>query len=281
MSEPTDAAPAAPAAPGSRSHRAHGRAASIGPRHGSGDSSDRAPRRRAERTADRAPRRRSGGSSLLSAVTEVVVVLAMALVLSLLIKTFLVQAFFIPSQSMEDTLVTGDRVVVSKLTPGPFALHRGDVVVFKDPGNWLPAPVDPEDGGLRRVVRRTLTFVGLLPQDSGEHLVKRVIGVPGDTVACCDTRGRITVNGVALTEPYLYPGDSPSATRFRNTVPADHLWVMGDHRSVSRDSRYNDIHFVPIENVVGKAFLVVWPLGHAGGVRGSGTTFDAVPDRGS
>jgi len=278
VSEPTDATPAAP---GPRSHRAHGRAASIGPRHGSGEGSDRAPRRRAERTADPAPRRRSGGSSLLSAVTEVVVVLSMALVLSLLIKTFLVQAFFIPSQSMEDTLVTGDRVVVSKLTPGPFALHRGDVVVFKDPGNWLPAPIDPEDGGLRRVVRRTLTFVGLLPQDSGEHLVKRVIGVPGDTVACCDTRGRITVNGVALTEPYLYPGDSPSATRFRNTVPADHLWVMGDHRSVSRDSRYNDIHFVPIENVVGKAFLVVWPLGHAGGVRGSGTTFDAVPDRGS
>jgi signal peptidase I len=112
----------------------------------------------------------------LSVLTEIVVVLGMALVLSLVIKTFLVQAFYIPSQSMQDTLQTGDRVVVSKLTPGPFDLHRGDIVVFKDPGNWLEPVAPIEDGGLKRLVRETMTFVGLLPQDSGEHLIKRVIG---------------------------------------------------------------------------------------------------------
>jgi len=226
---------------------------------------------------DRHGARPSAGRAALNALTEIVVVLSMALVLSLLIKTFLVQAFFIPSQSMENTLQMGDRVVVSKLTPGPFDLHRGDVIVFKDPGGWLPQAVPPDDAGARKALRETLTFVGLLPQDSGEHLIKRVIGLPGDTVTCCDSTGRMSVNGVALDEPYLFPGDSPSTKEFSVTVPAGKLWMMGDHRSVSQDSRYHEDGFVPIDHVVGKAFVVVWPLSRSGGVDGGGQAFAAVP----
>ncbi len=222
-------------------------------------------------------RRVSPGRAAMNAITEVVVVLSMALVLSLLIKTFLVQAFFIPSQSMENTLKMGDRVVVSKMTPGPFDLHHGDVIVFKDPGGWLDAVPPPDDGGLRKALRETLTFVGLLPQDSGEHLIKRVIGLPGDTVVCCDATGRVSVNGVAIDEAYLFPGDTPSIQGFSTTVPQGHLWMMGDHRSVSQDSRYNGDGFVPVDNVVGKAFVLVWPFGRFGGVDDGGQAFASVP----
>ena len=218
---------------------------------------------------------RSALRSFVSAVTEFVVVVAMALAISLVVKTFLVQAFYIPSGSMENTLLEDDRVVVSKLTPGPFSLHRGDIVVFKDPGGWLPPPVQPEDGAVRHAIRTTLTFVGLLPHDSGEHLIKRVIGLPGDTVACCDASGRVTVNGKALDETYLYPGNAPSARTFSRTVPAGELWVMGDHREISEDSRVHG--FVPEDAVVGKAFVLVWPLGRATGLGRPDSVFAGVP----
>jgi signal peptidase I len=238
-------------------------------------------RRRNSTAAPPAPVGR--GRAALSAVTEVVVVLAMALVLSFVIKTFLVQAFFIPSESMYTTLLKGDRVLVSKLTPGPFSLDRGDVVVFKDPGGWLPAETPPVDSALKGAVRGTLTFIGLLPTDSGEHLIKRVIGVPGDTVACCDATGKVTVNGVAIDEtPYLDVGDQPSTLTFKVTVPAGNLWVMGDHRSVSEDSRrHQELRggFVPIDDVVGKAFVIVWPFDRVGGISTPDTVFARVPDR--
>jgi signal peptidase I len=214
------------------------------------------------------------------AVTEVVVVLAAALALSLLIKTFLVQAFFIPSGSMEDTLMVGDRVLVSKLTPGPFSLHHGDPIVFKDPGGWLdPRPVT-DQGPLRNGLTTALTFVGLLPQDSGEHLIKRVIGLPGDTVTCCDAKGRLQVNGVPIDETYVRAGDRPSRDTFAVTVQKDHLWVMGDNRSDSCDSRYHPDSNggqVPISNVVGKAFVVVWPFARFGGVADPPQVFSSVP----
>ena len=145
------------------------------------------------------------------------------------------QPFHIPSGSMEDTLIKDDRVLVSKLTPGPFALHRGDIVVFTDPDHWLGdvAPVE------RSPLRSALIFLGLVPDDSHEHLIKRVIGLPGDHVTCCTAGGQITVNGSPITEPYIKPGDSPGGGRsaFDIVVPADKVWVMGDHRSDSADSR--------------------------------------------
>lgn len=218
----------------------------------------------------------------VGAALEVVVVLATALLLSLLIKTFLVQAFFIPSESMEETLIRGDRVLVNKLTPGPLELHRGDVVVFKDPGGWLQPPPPTVESPVRGAIRSAFTFVGLLPQDSGEHLIKRVIGLPGDTVKCCDDGGRISVNGTPIDEPYLFPGDEPSTKVFSVTVPAGNLWVMGDHRSVSQDSRYHpDLPgkgMVPVDDVVGKAFVVVWPFDRARGLQVPSSVFEPVPD---
>jgi signal peptidase I len=210
---------------------------------------------------------RGPGAALLGLVREVVLVLVIALGLSLLIKSLLVQAFFIPSPSMESALIRGDRVLVNKLVPGPFNLDRGDVVVFADPDNWLSPTERPSEGAIRDGIRSGLTFVGLLPADSDEHLIKRVIGLPGDKVVCCDAKGRVTVNGTALTEPYLYPGDSPSDTPFSITVPSGRLWVMGDHRSDSADSRAHPDSSggtIPLSDVVGKAFVKVWPLDRFG-----------------
>jgi signal peptidase I len=204
---------------------------------------------------------------LFAAVREIALVLLIALGLSLLIKTFLVQAFFIPSVSMENTLLIGDRVLVSKLTPGPFELKHGDVVVFADSGKWLPSSDHQSEGPIRDGIRSGLMFVGLLPAESDEHLIKRVIGLPGDKVACCDAKGWVTVNGTAIDEPYLYPGDEPSGQPFSITVPAGRLWVMGDHRADSADSRSHTEAFggtIPLSDVVGKAFVKVWPLKRIG-----------------
>lgn len=216
----------------------------------------------------------------LGGLGETAMILVLALILSLVIKTFLVQAFSIPSGSMEDTLLVGDRVLVSKLTPGPFDVHRGDVVVFKDPGGWLPAQEDTESG-LPHALNTALTFVGLLPQDAGEHLIKRVIGLPGDTVVCCDAQQRITVNGTPITESYVRQGNLPSDETFKVTVQPGRLWVMGDNRSESLDSRFHrelkDDGQVPIGNVVGKAFAVVWPFSRFGGVIEPPDVFATVP----
>jgi signal peptidase I len=188
-----------------------------------------------------------------------------ALVISVLIKTFLVQAFYIPSGSMENTLLVNDRVLVNKLADKPDEIHRGDVIVFRDPGGWLNGPETASRGGLLGLIRDGLVFVGLAPAAGEEELIKRVIGVGGDKVACCDAQGRMTVNGVPLDEPYLYPGDDPSQDKFGPvTVPAGELWVMGDHRSVSEDSRFHRKQpgkgFVPVDDVIGRAFVIVWPL---------------------
>jgi signal peptidase I len=246
---------------------------------GDPDESEVAP----EPATAQAPEPATTGSPLaavIDVVREVGLVLVIALGLSLLIKTLLVQAFFIPSPSMNNTLLTGDRVLVNKLTPGPFSLHHGDVIVFSDPGGWLDPTVKTPEGPVQNAVRSTLTFVGLLPNDSDEHLIKRVIGLPGDRVACSGSDGKVTVNGKAIDEPYIYPGDDPSDKAFSVTVPAGHLWVMGDHRSVSEDSRYHptlDNGMVPIKDVVGKAFIKVWPTSRFGLLHNPTGTFATVP----
>jgi signal peptidase I len=191
-----------------------------------------------------------------------------ALVISVLIKTFLVQAFYIPSGSMENTLLVNDRVLVNKLADKPDEIHRGDVIVFRDPGGWLGSGAGTSThGSLVNGIRDVLVFVGLAPAAGEEDLIKRVIGVGGDRVVCCDDDKRITVNGQPLDEPYLYPGDEPSTEKFSVTVPRGELWVMGDHRSVSEDSRAHQQQpgkgYVPVDDVIGRAFTVVWPLDRA------------------
>lgn len=192
---------------------------------------------------------------------ELAFILVAALVISTLVKTLLVQAFVIPSGSMEDTLQLQDRIMVSKLVPMVTDVKRGDVVVFLDPGDWLPPTV--EETGWKKTLNDTLTFIGVRPQDAGHHLVKRVIGIGGDHVQCCDTQGRLQVNGISVDEPYLKPGSMPSEIYFDVTVPEGKLWVMGDNRANSEDSRAHqnaqDGGFVPVKNVVGRAFVIMWP----------------------
>jgi len=213
-------------------------------------------------------------------VLEVAVVLTLALGLSFLIKTFLVQAFSIPSGSMEDTLLIGDRVLVNKLSPGVFDLHRGDVVVFRDPG-WLTheAPV-ADEGPVLHGLKWAMQGVGLLPEDAEQHLIKRVIGLPGDTVTCCDAKGRLQVNGVSVDEPYVRAGNVPSATPFTAKVRPGSLWVMGDNRSGSADSRAHPAvnnGQVPLDLVVGRTFAIVWPFSRFGSVGAPAGAFSAVP----
>ncbi|MCZ2403875.1 signal peptidase I [Paenarthrobacter sp. Z7-10] len=204
------------------------------------------------------------GKGALSWLKEVGTIVLIALVLSFLIKTFLFRAYWIPSGSMENTLELNDRIFVNLLVPQPFALQRGDIVVFKDSQGWLGPEAAPKPAGPFSWVKDAFMFVGLVPDDSQQHLVKRVIGLPGDTVICCDTSGRLTVNGTSLTEPYLFPGAVPSEQRFDVTVPDGKLWVMGDHRNNSADSRAHmstpGRGFVPISDVEGRATVIAWPI---------------------
>ena len=205
-----------------------------------------------------------------------------ALALSLLLKTFFFQSFWIPSESMDPTLQLNDRILVTKWRPEPLDLRRGDIIVFKDPGGWL-GPADTSDDTLLETAGKTvLTFTGLLPEDAGTHLVKRVVGLPGETVVCCDADGRITVDGEPLEEDYLPDGIDPSLTEFSTTVPPDYVWVMGDNRPRSADSRAHQGNpgggSVPISSIVGSAFATVWPLDHFHGITNPYDEPDAVED---
>ncbi|GAA3994758.1 signal peptidase I [Streptomyces sp. NBC_01352] len=201
---------------------------------------------------------------------ELPILIGIALVLALLIKTFLVQAFSIPSDSMQNTLQEGDRVLVDKLTPWfGSEPERGEVVVFHDPANWLAGePVaDPN------AVQTFLSWIGLMPSAEEKDLIKRVIGVGGDTVSCSGT-GPLKVNGKALDEAsYVYPGNTPCSQddqggQFTVKVPEGFIWVMGDHRQNSRDSRYNQNDknkgMVPVDEVVGRAIVKAWPINRWG-----------------
>jgi len=207
---------------------------------------------------------------------EMLLLLGIALVLAIVIKAFFMQAFYIPSASMNDTLVQNDRILVQKVSMwGGGGPDRGDIVVFADPGGWLDAA---ESQAPTNPVARALELFGLYP--TGGHLVKRVIGVGGDEVKCCDAQGRVSVNGVPLNEKsYLAEGEKPSLINFDVRVKPGYVWVQGDNRSNSADSR---VHLgdpgggqVPVDDVVGKVFAVVWPFSHAKAVR-TPATFDSV-----
>ncbi|MFE7277829.1 signal peptidase I [Streptomyces sp. NPDC057623] len=200
---------------------------------------------------------------------ELPILIGIALVLALLIKTFLVQAFSIPSDSMQNTLQRGDRVLVDKLTPWfGSEPERGEVVVFHDPDKWLAGEPTPDPNALQTF----LSWIGLMPSAEEKDLIKRVIGVGGDTVSCKGT-GPLKVNGKALNEPYVYPGNTPCTVddlggQFTVKVPKGFIWVMGDHRQNSRDSRYNQSDsnhgMVPVDQVVGRAIVKAWPINRWG-----------------
>jgi signal peptidase I len=203
---------------------------------------------------------------------ELPVLVVIALAIALLIKTFVVQAFYIPSSSMENTLEIGDKVLVNKLVYHLRPIEPGDIIVFNGAGSWEPEPTSgpPSSDPVVRLYDATLNplfhaIAGLFGTAPGQtDFIKRVIGVPGDHVACCNAAGDVTVNGVALHEKsYLYPGDPPSMQKFSVTVPAGRLWVMGDNRDVSYDSRGHmqdpGDGTIPEDMVVGRAFMIVWP----------------------
>lgn len=227
-------------------------------------------------------RRRRGWLTFLR---DVVVIILIAVLVSFLVKTFLVRSFYIPSGSMEDTLHIDDRILVDEITPRFGGYDRGDIVVFRDPGGWLPPSSAPARAPFVEGVEWVLSLVGLAAPDSDDHLVKRIIGLPGDHVVCCNTLGQITINGVAIDETdYIKVPSGESAASgepFDVVVPDDRLWVLGDNRYSSRDSRFNQDQpgegFVPIDNVVGRAFLITWPLDRFGMLDFHHDDFSGVP----
>lgn len=213
---------------------------------------------------------------------DLVVVLGAALVLSLLIKTFLIRSFFIPSGSMLETLQIDDRIIVNQLTPALYPIERGDVVVFKDPGGWLGPDIAEPTDPVTVTVDWFLSAFGITAPDSKQHLVKRVIGVEGDRVICCDDAGLVTVNGVPISETYLAPGQAPSNVEFDVTVPDNSLWVLGDNRGNSEDSRFHgDLPskgFVSNDWVVGRALVISWPFENWKWLDNYPDVFENVPD---
>ena len=201
-----------------------------------------------------------------SVLREFPILVVVALLVSLLIKTFLVQFFFIPSGSMETTLQIQDRVAVNKVPFISKTIKRGDVVVFHDPADWLGEAPESIEPFLISKIREGLIAVGVLPDPAKQHLVKRVIGVAGDHIICCDKKKHLIINEVSVTEPYIIEGDDPSDTEFEITVPKGKIWVMGDHRAASADSRYQpdsaNNGLVPLSKVVGRASFIVWPIGN-------------------
>jgi signal peptidase I len=193
---------------------------------------------------------------------ELPILVVIALVLAVLIKTFAVQAFWIPSGSMENTLEINDRVLVNKIVYHLRDIHRGDIVVFNGDGSWDPGTIPSNGNVFEQFYNGFASMFGF--GHTADILIKRVIGLPGDHVACCDAQGRITVNGVPLTEQsYLYPKSAPSAIKFSVAVQAGRLWVMGDNRLVSDDSRDHQGDpgggTIPVSAVIGRAFVIIWP----------------------
>ena len=224
--------------------------------------------------------------SSLTFLRDVLLIVLVAVLVSFLVKTFLVRSFYIPSGSMEDTLLINDRILVDEVTPRFGDYERGDIVVFQDPGGWLPPSNQPARAPIIEGIDWVLSVVGLSAPDSDDHLVKRIIGLPGDHVVCCNALGQITINDVPIDETSyvkLPPGESPvSAEPFDVTVPEGSLWVLGDNRYRSKDSRYNTAQpgegYVPVDNVVGRAFVTTWPLNRIGVLDFHYDVFAGIPE---
>jgi signal peptidase I len=203
-----------------------------------------------------------------SVLREFPILVIVALAVSLVIKSFLVQFFYIPSGSMENTLQINDRVAVNKIPFISKSIDRGDVVVFRDPSNWLPEPYADNQNKVIAKIKEGLVLVGVLPNPAKQYLVKRVIGIAGDNVVGKD--GIVTINGKETTEPYIFAGNKPSELDFNVTVPKGKIWVMGDHRGASADSRYHqdDVNngFVPESKVTGRVVGIIWPIKNIGTV---------------
>jgi signal peptidase I len=203
-----------------------------------------------------------------SVLREFPILIIVALAVSLVIKSFLVQFFYITSGSMENTLQINDRVAVNKIPFISNSINRGDVVVFRDPSNWLPEPYVDNQNKVIAKIKDGLVLVGVLPNPAKQYLVKRVIGIAGDNVVGKD--GVVTINGKKTTEPYIFAGNKASELDFNVTVPEGKIWVMGDHRGASADSRYHqdDVNngFVPESKVTGRVLGIIWPIKNVGTV---------------
>ena len=236
------------------------------------------PTKRLRRKVRQRPR-----SPWASFAIDFLVIVGSALVVSMLIKTFLFRSFYIPSGSMEDTLQINDRIIVNVLTPEVFPIERGDVLVFQDPGGWLGPIFTPQKDPLNQAVDWFLGTFGITASDSTQHLIKRVIGLPGDTVECCDASGRLLINGEPLDEVYIQDGEVPSKIEFSVTVPENSYWMMGDNRSNSQDSRYHQSlpsgGFVDEKYVVGRAVIISWPVSNWSWLDNFSAVFDGVPNR--
>lgn len=216
---------------------------------------------------------------------DLIVIAALALIISMVVKTFFLRPFYIPSASMNDTLIEDDRVLVNLLVPNPVDLDRGDVIVFEDPGGWLPVMEPPVKSTFQSITDGVLETVGFKPEESTNHLIKRVIGLPGDRVVCCNDYGQLVINDTPVQEPYLELNGNTEASgiEFDVTVPAGNLWVMGDNRYNSQDSRaHADLPtggFVPLDDVVGQAFLINWPFDRLQFLGSYPEVFATVPSR--
>ena len=217
----------------------------------------------------------------LSFLIDFVVIVGTALVLSIVIKAFLIRSFFIPSGSMLETLQVNDRIIVNVTAPELTPISRGDIVVFRDPGGWLGSIPETPKEPFQELSDFILGTFGITAPDSAEHLVKRVIGLPGDKVACCDADSLVSINGVPITEPYI-GSNLPSEVEFSVEVPKDHYWVMGDNRPNSTDSRYHqDLPtkgFVPASVLVGNAFVISWPFENWTWLANHSETFRDIPN---
>ncbi len=224
-----------------------------------------------------APVAPSTGKKLGRAALEIFGIIASAAVIALFLRAFVVQVYKIPSESMNDTMQVGSRIVVNHVPGWGKQVERGDIVVFRDSESWLTPVENPQSGLLTRLG----TWFGFTAEGADRVVVKRVIGVGGDTVTCCDASGRLSVNGEPVDEPYLAEGAIPSEAEFSIVVPEGTYWVMGDNRQNSADSRFHydrgDSAFIPKESIIGRAQWEIWPITRWSYL-GNRNVFSAVPD---